>query len=130
MGIGRMEALEIFTHPDDLEFTIEKEKDGSKYCVLITRGPGHNFKLLISSTFYFEAPEKAVESIKGILESIQQFAIEEFADESSLTSMICNPEKIKVDENSMLSSGLITRIIDELRQHQVASTYKMLAAAG
>lgn len=130
MGISIMVALEIFSHPDDLGFSIAKERDGDKYCFFITRGPGHNFKILISSSFSFERPEKAVESIKGILESIQEFAIKEYADSSTFASRICNPEKIKVDENSMLSSELIARIVEELQKNQLASTYKMLAASG
>ena len=130
MSVSLMDALEIFTHPRDLELSIVKEKGTNKYGICITRGPGHDFKLLITSSFSFEGSKEAIDATKGLLEVIEQTGIKEFSNPSSLISRICNPGKIALDENSILGPEQITRIIEELQKKLVASTYKMLAATG
>lgn len=123
-------ALEIFTNPDDLEITIGQEKEGAKFTIGIFRGPGHNFKPMLTSQPFAEKLEDAVEVIKGILESIREAIAKDFANRKSLPSQYLNPDGLEIDQSKVLNLDLIARILDELRQHKVASTYKMLAPAG
>ena len=123
-------ALEIFTNPGDLEITIRQEKDGAKFAIGIFRGPGHNFKPMLNSQPFAETQEDAIEAIKGVLEPIREAMTKDFADRKSLPSQYLNPDGQEIDQTKVLNLDLISRILDELRQHRVASTYKMLAPAG
>ncbi len=60
-------ALEIFGNPLDLMFSVKQIRGVSNYGVLINRGPGHNFKLLLSG----EMPSKkqALECVNEVLET-------------------------------------------------------------
>jgi len=123
-------ALEIFTNPGDLEITIRQEKEGAKFTIGIFRGPGHNFKPMLTSQPFAGKLEDAVEAIKRTLESIHEVMTKDLADQKSLTSQYLNPDGLVVDQSKVLNLDLIARILDELRQHKVASTYKMPAPAG
>lgn len=128
-GITRLTALEIFTNPDDLEIVIGKVKNSDKYIIAIMRGPGHNFKMMIDSEPFAGKFEDAIESIKTVLEAVRESITKELGDPETLASQILNPDGQAVDQSKVLSSDLIDKIIDELRQHKVASTYKMKVAS-
>ena len=130
MGISMLTALEIFTNPSDLEITIGQSKPGEKFAIGIFRGPGHNFKPMLTSQPFAKNLENAVEAVRGILESICEASTKTFADGGSIPSQYLNPEGLKIDQSKVLNPNLIDRILDELRQHQIASTYKMLAPVG
>jgi len=130
MGISMITALEIFTNPGDLEIIIGQEKEEAKFTIGIFRGPGHNFKPMLTSQPFAETQEDAVEAIKGTLESIREALTKDFADRKSLPSQYLNPDGLEIDLSKVLNPELIARILEELRQHRVASTYKMLAPAG
>ncbi len=122
-------ALEIYSNPHDLEFSIFLGPDG-KYGLLITRGPGHNFKRMISSTPFADTPEKAIEIVENILKISRKAIISEFEDSGSFLVRTFHPDLQTVDESKVLSEKLIEQILGDLRQHQVASTYKMNVTAG
>jgi len=124
-GISMITALEIFTHPRDLEISIIQEKNGGKYAIAYSRGPGHNFKLLLSTQPFAEKIDDAVEIVRETLELIQQVVTKEFENRKSIVSQYLNPYGQAIDQSKVLNSDLIRRITEELRQHQVASTYKM-----
>jgi hypothetical protein len=130
MGISMITALEIFTNPADLEITIGQEKEGAKFSIGIFRGPGHNFKPMLTSQPFAETQEDAIEAIEGILEPIHEAMTKDFADRKSLSSQYLNPDGLEIDQSKVLNPELITRILDELRRHRVASTYKILAPVG
>ena len=48
-------------------------------------------------------------------------------DKENFLSGILNPDREAIDQSKILNLDLIARIVEELRQHQVASTYKMFA---
>ena len=123
-GISLFTALEIFTNPNDLEISIGQEKGGGKYALVISRGPGHNFKIMLSSQPFAERIEDVVEAIKGILETIRQSIIGEFENNRSFLSQCLNPDEQTIDQSKVLNSDLINRILDELRQHHLARTYR------
>jgi ribosomal protein L7/L12 len=66
MGISRLTALEIYTNPTDLEFKIVAESE-VEYGVMVMRGPGHNFKLLLMTEAVFEKREMAIDSVRTLL---------------------------------------------------------------
>lgn len=127
MRISMITALEIFTNPADLEITIGQKEEGVEFAIGIFRGPGHNFKPMLTSQPFAKTQEDALEAIKGILESIHEAMTKDFADRKSLPSQYLNPDGLEIDQSKVLNSELITRILDELRRHGVASTYKRLA---
>ncbi len=129
MGVSMITALEIFTNPGDLEITIGQEKEGARFAIGIFRGPGHNFKPMLTSQPFAEKFEDAIEAVKGTLESIHDALSKDFADRKSFPSQYLNPGGQEIDQTKVLNPDLIHRILDELRQHRVASTYTMLARA-
>ena len=115
MGISMITALEIFSNPSDLKFSIVKEKKSKKLGFVITRGPGHNDKILLSSGLFAEKPEEAIASIKEILEFIYEKGVE--------TSGEADP----IDN---LSPDLITTIICQLNQHHECDTSMLSPGVG
>jgi len=80
-GITMGTALEIFTNPRDLQVTIAQELNGGgKFGFGIFRGPGHGFKPLLTSAFFAEALEEAVQAVRGVLETTVQVVMKEFGD--------------------------------------------------
>jgi len=127
MGLSVITALEIFTNPNDLEIVIGRENGDGKYLVVITRGPGHNFKLMLDSAPFAVTLEDAVESVKGILEATVEFGMKELTNKNSFVAHVSNPGCEPIDQTKVMNPGLINQILDELRQHRVASTYKVVA---
>ena len=130
MGLSMITALEIFTNPGDLEITIGQEKEGAKFAVGIFRGPGHNFKPILTSQPFAESEEEAIKAVGEILRTVHGTITKEFENWASLASQYLNPDGQEIDQSKILNQDLIARILDELRQHRVASTYKILAPAG
>jgi hypothetical protein len=128
-GVSRLEALEIFTNPNDLEVLITEDKKSKKYGVVFCRGPGHNFKLMLDADPYTENFEEILEAVKTTLETVQQGITKELEDPASFTAQFLNPDNQAIDQSKALNPELINQIINELRQHKIASTYKMKAKA-
>lgn len=122
-GISMSTALEIFTNPKDLEIVVSREKNGDKYAFLITRGPGHNFKMILSSNPFTENFEEVLKAIRETLEKIQQKMTEEFEDSKSLVSRYLRSSDEPLDQSKILSNSLINQIMDNLRENQITSTY-------
>ena len=130
MGISMSTSLEVFTNPSDLEISIGQEKSGGKYAIFISRGPGHDFKILLSSQPFAESMEAAVKAVGEILESIRQAATNTLGDKENPISQILNSGGQEIDQSKALNPDLIQRILEELRKHKRAGTYEMLVAAG
>lgn len=130
MGLTMLTALEIFTNPGDLEITIGQEKGGGKFSIGFFRGPGHNFKPMLTSGPFAEKLEDAIKAIENTLQTVHEVATKELEDKNSFASQFLNPDGQSVDQSKILNKDLIARIVDELRKNRVASTYKMLAPAG
>lgn len=128
-GITLITALEIFTNPKDLQISIGK-KGNSKYMFVVSRGPDHNFKPLISTTPFAETVDIAVEEIKKLLEMIQLASLKQMKDRDSFLTQVLNPNGTDLDMSKLLNTDLINYIINELKQRQVANTYETLAVAG
>jgi len=129
MGIIMLTALEIFTNPWDLEITIGQKKDGAKFAIGIFRGPGHNFKPILTSQPFAETREDAIRAVEKALQTIHEAVTKEFKNSRSLVYQYLNPDGNVIDQSKVLNPDLITRILEELRVHEKASTCKMFAIA-
>lgn len=130
MGVSMITALEIFTNPSDLEITIGQEKKGAKFSIGIYCGPGHNFKSMLTSQPFAEKLEDAVNAVDEILQFVYEVIMKQFKDSGSFASQYLNPDGNSIDQSKVLNQDLIARILEELRVHRKASTYKMLAPVG
>jgi hypothetical protein len=128
MGLSWITALEMFTNPGDLEITVGRAEEGEKFALSITRGPGHNFKPMITSAPVFDTAEDAVKEVKRILGDTHKALMRDFEERGSFPAQYLKPEGKELDPAKVLNPELIERILAELREHKVASTYKMLAA--
>lgn len=127
LEISAVTALEINNHPDDLQVSIYnvEEKGISKYGIIVCRGPGHNYKLLVTSIPFASTIAQAVDEVKNLLTGIHLWATETLSDSDSPIAQIVNPSG-QVDVSQTLNPDLISRIIDELCKHQVADTSRLL----
>ena len=129
MGISMLTALEIFTNPHDLEISIGQEKEGAKFAIGIFRGPGHNFKCMLTSQPFAETREDAIKAIEGTLQTVHEAVTREFKNSGSLASQYLNPDGQEINQSKVLNQNLIARILEELRAHGKTSTCKILAPA-
>lgn len=128
-GISASTALEINNHPDDLQVSIFNEKESDKYGIIVSRGPGHNYKLLISTSPFAGTIEQAIVEVKNLLTGIHSWATKELSDKDSVITQIINPSG-QVDVSQTLNHDLIDRILGELLEHRVADTSRMFAVVG
>ncbi|HLC49701.1 MAG TPA: hypothetical protein VJI96_04945 [Candidatus Andersenbacteria bacterium] len=123
-GITRGTALEIFTNPNDLEFTVG-ERTG-KWAILITRGPGHNFKMLLSSEPVLPSKAEAITGISNLLKTILHICGNEMTNPATLAAQMLNPDNKSLEEAAVLTPAMQTRIIEELQQKNTSSTYSWM----
>jgi hypothetical protein len=128
MGLSWITALEMFTNPGDLEIAIGRANEGEKFSLNICRGPGHHYKPMITSTPYFDTVEEAIKEVKRILGDTHKALMKDFEERGSFPAQYLKPDGQGIDPEKVLNPELIERILAELREHQVASTHKMLAA--
>ncbi len=130
MGLSMITALEIFTNPGDLEITIGQENEESKFAIGIFRGPGHNYKPMLTSQPFAEMREDAIKAVEETLQTVHGAITKEFKDSKSLASQYLNPDGQEIDQSKVLNQELIGRILDELRMRGKASTCEMLIPTG
>lgn len=124
MGLSLSTAMEICNHPHDLCVAVGGPGSNGKYSVEIGRGPGHNYKLLLSAYDCFETREKVVESIKDILTTCVEAGSKEMQNPDSLVAQICNPQGLKPEEADILSQARIDKIIELLGTQDQVDTSK------
>ncbi len=123
-------ALEIHTNPRDLEFTIGKDKQSGKFAFEIFRGPGHQYKALLTTKPFAKSQDEVIATIKEILEGITELSEKELPNPDSPISQILNPDNQEIDPSNTLNQEFIDQIIEELRRNQKASTCEMFALTG
>lgn len=129
-GMTRGTAIEIFTNPGDLEIVIEQIDGKGPFAIGICRGPGHRYRLLLTSKPFWETKEDAVLFVGETLQSAASISRAELEDPESSIFRIFNPDGGKIDESLILNQDLIDRILEELRRNNRASTCDMFAAVG
>ena len=124
MGVSMITGLEIYTQPDDLQFVVgESEREKGKYGILISRGPGHRFKILISTPCAFDSREAAVGAVLDLLAAVCEAAKKELGNPSSFIAAIVNPNGRPVEDANVLTQERIEKIVEDLRAGRVANTY-------
>ena len=122
--IDLLTAVEIFSNPHDLQVSIVQDKNIKKWALLICRGPGHGFKTLLESQFFFDNSKDAIGYVKKILDAIQKNIREGFLKKESLVFQALNPKSEKLDEASILNDNVITHIIKDLEEKEFSSTFE------
>ena len=126
MTISLITAIEIYTNPYDLEFLVGKENGGSKFAIAITRGPGHDYKLLLTTAPYTENQAEAIGIIREILELTRSTVEGELNNPESIAASFLNPDGEEINQANVLNPDLIERIIAKLEQDREASTCEMV----
>ena len=78
MGVSRLSAYEISGNPDDIVCTSFKNKDSGMYGGIISRGPGHNYKLIITTNPVYETQDEAESDMRDLVENINKAVEKEF----------------------------------------------------
>jgi len=104
-------ALKIFTNPDDLLITVNKDENSNKYSFGICHGLSHNFKTIFSTDPIFDSNEDAKGLIKKILVMVQEIGNEQLGDLTKKPNVLC--------------SERITRIMEKLKSSESVNTSKM-----
>jgi hypothetical protein len=125
--ISMRTALEVFNNAYDLDIMIGEQRNGNKFSIGILRGPNQSGRPVLTSEPFTEDFEEALRRMQTILTTIHETGMREFGDPKSMASQFLNLEGIAIDEAKILSLDLIARIVEELRLHRSASTYKMMA---
>ncbi len=121
-GISKLTALEIFSQPRDLHFVVSEQN--GKWAFVISRGPRHNFKPLLSTTPFADSKAIAVQEIANILQGICQAMTQEIANPDSLIAAVTNSNNRPADDATSLSGSDRERIIEDLTVASVAKTYE------
>ena len=105
-----MTALEIFGNPKDLSFTLRELKNDGPWGMLISRGPGHNFKPLLSGD---SIPNKlnAMEVVKEVLETVIKLGLAELP-------------KFGGDRELCLTEDQASKILEDLEKTGQCETYR------
>jgi hypothetical protein len=127
-GMTLQTALEIFTNPRDLEFTIGQDRKSKKFGFGIFRGEGHRYKPMLTSEPFAPTLDDVIEIIKGILETAVKASISELENRSSIASQIINPDNVPINQLKVMDQNLIDRILAVLKRDQRASTCEMFVA--
>lgn len=99
--------LEIYSNPKDLLFQIF-EKDNA-FAVLVSRGPGHNFKVMLSSEYVYKTAMEAALVINEVLETVLKECSGNF---------ICTKFK-----SFALTRDDVQKIVHELGEKGISKTY-------
>lgn len=118
-GISMITALEIFSNPQDLAFSVSTDGLG------IFRGPGHRGKPLITGRVNFKSTKEAAEEVGKILKAIIPIGRKELGNPQSLAGAIFNPEGRSLDNAEVLTEEMVDKIVAKLAEHGEAYSYKL-----
>lgn len=113
MSVSMLTALEIFSNPFDLVFVIG-ERNG-KWGFSICRGPEHRYKLMLSTDYFADSRQAAIDAIADILTRVCQAGTQEFSDSDSAAGAIFNPTGLPIDDAESLSGQLREQILEGLK---------------
>ena len=92
MGVSRMTAYEIYGNPKDIVCDASGPDSNEKFIGWITRGPGHNYKPLLSTRPTFASRKEAIQAMEVLVKAIKSVVAKEFKDKKDILSQIY-PEK-------------------------------------
>jgi len=102
-------GLEIFGNPKDLAFSVKKLPRSEKYGLAVTRGPGHNFKLLLTGED-IPSKEVALDIVRQVLEASRKVGLEALPSFGG-------------DANECLTKTQQNKILDDLETTGESATY-------
>ena len=117
-------AMEIFTHPDDLQIFIGKEEGTGKYMFMLSR-PSKNYRPLLRTKPFADTVEEVVAEIQSQLESMHLAISLQLQDTTCPLTQIMSAI---TDESRTLTQELIIHMLDELRQKKIVDTSVKKAA--
>lgn len=132
-------TLEIFTNPYDLEIVIgEHVKDKTKYVVMITRGPEHRAKLLMTAELIgnkADAIKLVEELLLGFIKKGNDLVFKVSSTSDAVPSVedflkgATNPLNVSQDDPrvmNILTLQMVRQIKKELEKSGASSTYTWL----
>lgn len=126
MGLNLLIALEVANQYRDLCISVFKDDSSDKHGFLISRGPGHNFKPLLSTNACFENKQSVIEATGNLLEAIVRITKNEIGENSQdIPAAIINPGNQPLEKLDILNQERIEQIIKALKVENVANTWEM-----
>ena len=80
MGISRLVAYEIVANPDDIVIDAGGPESTGKFFGWVTRGPGHNYKLLLSTQPVYDTSKQAKQAMEELVAKIKEFVKKDLED--------------------------------------------------
>ncbi|MFH1036474.1 MAG: hypothetical protein V1756_00185 [Patescibacteria group bacterium] len=109
--VSRLTLYEIAGNPDDVVVDAGgPDKETGKYVGWITRGPGHNYKPLISTEPIFDTPEQAKEAMQKIVDWAKNWTEEDLRDPNNPLAEFLSPRSEE--------GQIIKQIIDTAKKEE------------
>lgn len=127
MGLNLLTAMEVANQYHDLYISVGKSDSTGKFAFLISRGPGHNFKPLLSTNAAFENAGEAIVAVGNILNFVCQIIKKEIVEKTDggWTADITNPGNRPIEELDILNDQKVEQILVALRAKGVANTWEL-----
>lgn len=103
-------VLEIYSNPADLQIFVGEDAETKEWGFAITRGPGHNFKPILSSQPFAKTLAEVVDGVRTLLQNV---------------CIMVEKETFPGDPSTCLTPELINRIGEDLLRNKVANTFEM-----
>ena len=95
--ISVLTLYEITGNPDDILVESSGPDANGKFCGFITRGPGHNYKVLISSSSSFDSADAAEVAMTKIIVFAREWVAEDRQRKDGLIALLeSNPHEARV----------------------------------
>ncbi len=92
MGLSRLTAYEIAGNSDDIIATFGgPDKKTGKFLGWITRGPGHNYKLLFNTNPVYDSAEEAKGAMQTLIETIKDWVAQDLKKPDNPLKEFLNP---------------------------------------
>ncbi len=123
MGLSVITCLEIFANPKDLEINIIKDAGTNKFAILICRGPGHNYKAILTSLPFTNELDVAVETTKVIFEGAIEVGRNFSLEKGTKLPPVLDGLMTKIETSLVFNQDMLDKILLELRDRQTVSTH-------
>ncbi len=114
-------ALEMFTHPDDLDFTLIQ--GSCMWGFIISKMEGNDKKILMTKPPTLASPEAAIEVIRHLLDDVGTSMKQKMGNPKSVISRILHSAEQPLYDENVFSEQYRRRICRELTQHHSTGTY-------
>lgn len=124
-GMSMPTVRDILTHPNDLLFVILKKDGEENYGFTIDCGPEDYFKVLFQNGYFAKNKKEVIDVLGNFLEAGREAVIKELGGMHGHISA-CSDQDISDSQSTrIMSPYMIARILEELTEHNIASTFIM-----